>query len=190
MAYATIAQLRTLDGLSDSSVYPDATLTEAIDYATALIDGYCGTSFEAKSFDVTVDGSGCARLRLPLLYPRTLTEVRIDGTVVTTTGWMLRPEGIVVRPDRTFPRGDLNVRVVGTAGVTTAASPEVAWAARTLAAQYARDLHSRIPDRALALASDFGTVNLAQAGGPYRPTSLPDVNAVLNRHRHRGPLCF
>jgi len=40
------------------------------------------------------------------------------------------------------------------------------------------------PERALAVQSEFGQIQLAQAGGrPDRPTAYPDVNAVLNRFR-------
>jgi hypothetical protein len=49
---------------------------------------------------------------------------------------------------------------------------------------------SRIPDRALQLQSEFGSIQLAQAGGNWRPTSLPEVNARLNSYRARLPFIF
>ncbi|MFF4408120.1 hypothetical protein [Streptomyces sp. NPDC001404] len=70
-------------------------------------------------------------------------------------------------------------------------APEtIRWCVRTLARQWCLDLVSRIPDRALQLQSEFGSVQLAQAGGPWRPTSLPEVNAQLNRYRVRVPFTF
>lgn len=186
MAYATVAQLRALDGLSDATAYPDATLEEGIAWAEHLIDTYTGTSFEAKAFTVTVDAPNSYSLTIPVLFPRTLTACAVDGVAVSPAGWVLYPEGVILRPDGT-PFLGYQVTLSGTAGYSTTVPPDVAWAARTLARQYAIDLHSRIPDRALSVQSDFGNIPLAQAGGPGRPTSLPDINAVLNRNRHRPP---
>ncbi|MGO1050739.1 hypothetical protein [Crossiella sp. CA198] len=72
---------------------------------------------------------------------------------------------------------------------TAAEPPPVAirWAVRTIARQWLVDLHSRVPDRMLSLTTEFGTTSLAQAGGAWRPTSLPEVNAVLGRYRDRPP---
>lgn len=70
-------------------------------------------------------------------------------------------------------------------------TPEtIRWAVRTIARQYVLDTVSRIPDRALQLQSEFGSIQLAQAGGSFRPTSLPEVNAKLNLYRARLPFIF
>jgi hypothetical protein len=194
VAYTTVAVMRTLDGLSNATVYPDAILQEGIDFATALIDQYCGTSFEYKAFSLTLDGTDSESLRLygpegPLMFPRTISSCTIDGVAQTTSDWVMYDHGVVVRDTGTFSyeHPGRNVVIAGTAGYSSAAPAEIAWACRTLARQYVLDLHSRIPDRALQVQSDLGNITIAQAGGPGRPTSLPDVNAVLNRYRHRAP---
>ncbi|QAX94994.1 hypothetical protein SEA_SEBASTISAURUS_6 [Streptomyces phage Sebastisaurus] len=70
-------------------------------------------------------------------------------------------------------------------------TPEtIRWCVRTIARQYVLDHVSRIPDRALQLQSEFGSIQLAQAGGSFRPTSLPEVNAKLNLYRARLPFIF
>ncbi|QBZ73320.1 head-to-tail adaptor [Streptomyces phage RemusLoopin] len=70
-------------------------------------------------------------------------------------------------------------------------TPEIIrWCVRTIARQYVLDTVSRIPDRALQLQSEFGSIQLAQAGGSFRPTSLPEVNAKLNLYRARLPFIF
>jgi len=63
----------------------------------------------------------------------------------------------------------------------------IRWAVRTIARQWLVDHHARMPERALSLVSEFGQTNLAQAGGNWKTTSLPEVNAVLNRYRERPP---
>lgn len=70
-------------------------------------------------------------------------------------------------------------------------TPEVIrWCVRTIARQYVLDHVSRIPDRALQAQTEFGSIQLAQAGGSWRPTSLPEVNAKLNLFRARLPFIF
>ncbi|MFB7675593.1 hypothetical protein ACFC26_29715 [Kitasatospora purpeofusca] len=120
MSYATVAEVRALDGLEDVSLFPDETLSDALAYAVEIVESYTGRRWEG-----------------------------------------------------------------------TDAPPEtIRWCVRTLARQYCLDLVSRIPDRALQLQNEFGSVQLAQAGGTWRPTSLPEVNAHLNRYRVRLPFFF
>ena len=64
MAYTDLATVRAMEGMSDSSNYPDAAITEGIAWATTLIDEYTGTSWEAKAFDLTISGSDTSRLTL------------------------------------------------------------------------------------------------------------------------------
>ncbi|MFI6861293.1 phage head-tail connector protein [Streptomyces sp. NPDC050421] len=118
MSYATIEELRSLDGLDDSSLFPDDVLSDAIAYAVETVETYCGQTWGA-----------------------------VDKPVPAT----------------------------------------IEWAVKALSRQYCLDLVSRIPDRALQLQTEFGSVNLSQAGGTWRPTSLPEVNAQLNRYRVRLP---
>lgn len=200
MAYTTLAEVRALEGLESSELYPDADLNAAIEWAEEVIDNYCGTSFTHKEFEVTLTGNGADTIRLvrddgsTVLFPRTLTSVTDpDDATEDSTGWALYPEGIVARSSGAFRyvRPGRNITIAGTAGVTSSAPPEIAWAARTIARHYALYLYSRVPDNALQLQNDFGTVTFAQPGGtPDRPTSQPEVNAVLNRHRHRAPVAF
>ncbi|MBC9714500.1 hypothetical protein H9Y04_18235 [Streptomyces sp. TRM66268-LWL] len=120
MSYATVDELRALDGLDDTATFPDALLSEAIDYAVETVESYCGRTWE----------------------------------------------GVDAPPET------------------------IRWCVRKIARQYVLDLVSRVPDRALQLQTEFGSIQLAQAGGNWRPTSLPEVNAQLNRYRVRLPFFF
>ncbi|MFE9256502.1 hypothetical protein [Streptomyces sp. NPDC006879] len=120
MSYATVEEVRALDGMEDVSLFSNETLTDAISYAIETVETYCGRKWEG-----------------------------------------------------------------------TDAPPEtIRWCVRTLARQYCLDLVSRVPDRALQLQGEYGSIQLAQAGGTWRPTSLPEVNAHLNRYRVRLPFIF
>lgn len=121
MAYATIEELRALDGLDDASLFSDELLSDAIDFAVETVETYCGQKWDTAE----------------------------------------NPTPETIR-----------------------------WCVRTLGRQYVLDHVSRIPDRALQLQSEFGSIQLAQAGGNWRPTSLPEVNAKLNLYRARLPFIF
>lgn len=188
MAYAVVADVRALDGLSDAAVYPDATLQAGIDFATDLIDSYCGTSFEAKTFSVTLDGNNRFSIFTGVLFIRSLTSVTIDGVAQTLSDLVYANDGTVRHKNGafTYQWWGQNVVIAGTAGVTATPSERIKWAARTIARDYALNLHSRIPSRALGVTNELGQFEVqAQAGGPGRPTALPAVNAVLNANKHK-----
>ncbi|MFF7361083.1 hypothetical protein [Streptomyces sp. NPDC008125] len=121
MAYATLDEIRSLDGLDDAGLFPDELLSEAVDFAVETVEVYCGRKWDS---------------------------------------------------------------------VESPTPETIRWCVRTLARQYVLDHVSRIPDRALQLQSEFGSIQLAQAGGTWRPTSLPEVNARLNLYRVRLPFIF
>ncbi|MFD3904141.1 hypothetical protein HXS80_15845 [Streptomyces sp. CB04723] len=121
MAYATLDELRALDGLDDAQLFSDELLSDAIDFSVETVETYCGQKWDTAE----------------------------------------NPTPETIR-----------------------------WCVRTLSRQYVLDHVSRIPDRALQLQSEFGSIQLAQAGGNWRPTSLPEVNAKLNLYRARLPFIF
>jgi hypothetical protein len=191
MAYAAVGDIRALDGISTSK-YTDATVQSAIDWATKRIDDYCGTSFEYKTFTITLDGNNHTTLFTSVLFIRSITAVTIDGVAVsspgtkfsgTATGAIHRIDGDFY-PASMYGQGE-NVVITGTAGVTSAAPEDIKWACRTMARQWLLDLHSRTPDRSIQMANEFGQFVMAQSGGQGRPTSLPDVNTVLNQNKHK-----
>ena len=195
MAYTTLAVVRAMDGMSDDAVFLDATIEDAILSATLLIDDYTGTSFEAKTFSFTVDGSGTSRLNLEnpynqrrVLFPRTITSSTVDSVAQTVTDWAMFPEGFVLRDEGsfTYTYPGNNVLIAGTAGVTTVVPTDIALVARTLARQYTLDTLSRVDDRAVMMTNELGTIRLSQPGERY-PTGMPQLDAILNRHRHLGP---
>lgn len=190
MAYTTLAEVRAMASMDDSSV-TDAEINDGIAFAEELIDNYTGTSWEHRAFTVTVKANGKGSVALKddqgrlIMFPQTITSVTEDGVAVDYSGWELYPEGLIVRDTGAF----LNDTVIsGTAGITAIPPVDIRWAARTIARQYVVDLDSRIPDRALNIQTEFGHINLAQPGNhPDRPTSLPEVNARLSSRRQRPP---
>lgn len=190
MAYATVAELRALPKVTNPP-FTDAEVTDAIEWATLRIDGYCGTSFEHKAFSKTLKGNNRMSLHLGILFLRTTTAVTIDGIAVAnpSTAFVGTDVGELLRIDGGYfaasPYGTANVVVSGTAGITAAATTDIRWACRTWARQWLIDLETRTPDRAIQMANEWGTTVLAQSGGPGRPSSMPDLNTVLNANKHK-----
>ena len=204
MAYVTVAELRAMNGLGDPNVFPDADLEEAAALAKVIIDEYCGTSFgdvtspAYDSFSVVLDGNGSRRIRLvdfagnPVLFPRSITSVSVDGEARTGVTFVLQPSGTVQLSDGVFDAdsdGGQNVVIAGTAGFADSTPLDIQVAARAIARHYALDLVGRLSDRALSATGADGSFEVkAQAGGAARPTSMPEVNAILNRNRHVWPV--
>ena len=205
MAYVTRAELRALNGLGDSSVHSDADLDNAISFAKTVIDRHTGTSFgdvttpAYDAFTVTLDGTGTRRIVLrdlqgdPIMFPRTISSVTIDGVADSGITYTLHPTGWIQRSDGAFSAdadgAGRNVVISGTAGAYDTPPEDISWAARAIARYWVLQLQSRVPDRAINLTTPEGAFEVrAQAGGVGRPTAMPDVNAVLNRHRHTFPL--
>ncbi len=199
MAYTTEDEVRAhseADAVGDAQQVTSAKVAEAIAWAEALIDDYCGTSFEAKAFAVTLDGNGCSWIQLVsedgrlLSHPRSLTSVTIDGEAVAdTSAWVLRPDGTIVRPSGTFPTatGGQNVVIAGTAGLTTAAPTLINRAAQQLARQYCLEDFQQQDPRALTITDELGGQTMLATPGRHGPTSIPAVNDILKRYRRRPP---
>jgi hypothetical protein len=191
VAYATLAELRALPDMADTTTYSDALLTQGLAYAVELVEGYCGAKFAPGPFSgaATNWGPYAASLRvLDVVGVQSITAATDHkGAAIDVTSWTVDYDRQLVWSP--VPVYDTDIRVSGTACATPSGVPQqINWAIRTIATQYAKDLWSRIPDRALSIANDFGMTPLAQAGGNSRPTNLPDVNAVLVRYRLGSPI--
>lgn len=196
--YTDLATVRSMEGMADSVVFTDEIINNAMNEADLLIDDYTGTSWTAKAWSMTVSGSASRRLTLEdpfngqrrVLFPRSITAVTVDGTsqLAASSSWALFPEGFVLKDSGIFEytAPGMNVVIAGTAGASTAAPVDIQLVARTLARQYALDTVSRVDDRAVMMTTEVGTIRLSQPGKRW-PTGMPQLDAILNRRRHRGP---
>lgn len=201
MAYATTADVRAVskeDAVGDENQVPDSDITAGISYAETVIDQYCGTSFEFRTFSVTIDGNGASSIRLvsdegrTVMYPQTLTSATIDGTAVDAgelATWKLHRHGVIARVEGLFPAavGGRNVVVVGTAGMTSAPPVDIAQAASLIARQFALDAFNRANRRALTITDELGGQALLAQPGKHGPTGIPEVNQILKNRRRRRP---
>ena len=193
--YATPIEIRNMDSISgEASTFPTADLVEATTWAEAVIDDYCGTSFVYRYQRDVLNGTGSDRIKLSRMFPRKIIAASIDGVALTAdeiSRIALHDSGEIVREDDIweFTTPGKKVIIEYEAGVDKTPPPDIAWATRTLARYHLIEQVSRIPERALSISSEFGNIALSQPS-MSKPTPLPDVNVILNRHRHRAPVAY
>ena len=193
--YTTPAEVRAMDSISgESGTFSAADVVESIAYATAIIDDYTGTSWVQRYQRDVLNGTDAATIKVSEMFPTKVLSASIGGTALSSAKInevALFDDGNLTRKSDVwnYTHPGNKVIIEYEAGATTAAPPDVAWCARTIARYHLLEQVSRIPDRAISVQSEFGQIQLAQPG-MNRPTPLPDVNTVLNRHRHRAPTMF
>lgn len=189
--YADLAEIRTLDALSNTTKYPAAKLEAARAQAEDRFEEVTGVAWVPRHDRQTVSGDATTQLLLRWPRPRSLIAITIDGTVQgDLTKFRLYSTGIVERTaGSTWPReaagGGGNVIVEYTHGYDRP-SEDLRQAFLTYVRYLLLDTTSRIPDRASVMSTDLGSFQLVTAGFK-RPTGLPDVDAVLNDHDQRIP---
>lgn len=180
--YAELAEIRTLDALSNTSKYPTATLERARWQAEAKFEDATGVAWVPRHDLMTAFGDATTQLLLRWPRPRSLIAVTIDGTVISDlTTFSIYNTGIVERENKvTFPRGTVqsgNVTIEYTHGYDRPPE-ELRWAFLQYVRYLILDTTSRIPDRASSYSTEFGTFQLVTAGF-QRPTGLPEIDEVL-----------
>lgn len=186
--YVSLADVRALDGLSDTSKYPLARLAEVRSWFADKVEGTCGLSFVPRFGRVVLDGDDSTWLLLPHLHVRSLQSVHIDGVAVTPlTDWHPYDSGKIARDDGgTFPAGVGNVIVQYEHGLDV--PPESLREAALVAIRYKLlGDNSGIPDWATSLSTEGGTISGPRAG-PGRPFGIPEVDAVVAELTERGSL--
>ena len=193
--YATPIEIRNMDSISgESTTFPTADLVQATTWAEAVIDDYCGTSFVYRYERDVLDGTATDTIKLSRMFPRKIISASIDGVALTSdeiNNIALHDSGVIVREDDIweFTTPGKKVIIEYEAGYDKTPPPDIAWATRTLARYHLIEQVSRIPERALSISSEFGNIALSQPS-MSKPTPLPDVNVILNRHRHRAPVAY
>ena len=193
--YTTPIELRSMDSIDgETSAFPTADLVSAITWSTAVIDEYCGTSFVYRYERDVLDGTGNQTLKLSRMFPRKILAASIDGTELTAdeiSKIALHESGVIRREDDVWSYNPPGRKVIVEYeyGISKTVPADLSWAAKTLARYHLIEQVSRIPDRALSISSEFGNIALSQPS-MSKPTPLPDVNVILNRHRHRAPVAY
>lgn len=184
--YASLPEIRDLQGLDDTDKFPLDALREARREAEALFESYTGRAFVPRYRRELHQGTGSTSLLLQNTDVRALLSITVDGASVATSAVEADESGNLVRIDgSTWPAPPstdfLNVAVTYEYGFKYV-PPEI----KRAFLQYVRykllDLRNKDFDRMLSMSVDGQFYQMAQPG-PNRATGLPDVDSVLNIYR-------
>lgn len=200
MAYFTESELRDLPQMSDTTKYTTARVTAARLWIESVIERKVGTSFEARSFTETVDGddANCrGGILLSRPYVLTVTAVTSNG-VAFTVGQLaeiaIDPSGILIRRTAgSYGSGDAwdsgirNIAVTYTAGYSATPPADIKEAALTAARDWLMRRYQQqgVSDRTVSLTTEMGNITYASANDLFRPTGIPDVDAVIMGYANR-----
>jgi hypothetical protein len=190
--YTSPYQVRQMDSIEgETSTFPLTDIIQATEWAETVVEDYIGTSFVYRYQRDVLDGTNDQAIRLTKMFPRKILSASIDGTALTSAEInkiALYESGIIAREDSVW-----NYTVPGKKviieyeyGETKQPPQDIVWVIKTLTRFHLLEAYSRIPERATSIQNEFGTVILSQPS-MGRPTPLPELNVVINRHRHRPP---
>lgn len=179
--YFTLAELRALPDMANTTKYPEAAVEDAAAYIVSIIEREVGTSFITRIItDEPHDGCG-DYVVLGDNYPRALLSVTEAG--VTVTGASLDARGGVLRRTTSGGRwltGDANILVTYEAGYTSAPPADIKRAAlkATRLELLASADTSSANARRTSFSGEMGVESWVIAGED-RPTGYPEVDAVI-----------
>jgi hypothetical protein len=184
--YAELAEIRALDSLK----YPTTLLEVARAQAEDRFEQATGVAWVRRHARDTLSGNGAARMVLPRRPPRSLIAATIGGVAAgDLTLFRLYDEGVIERAGGvTWPKessgGGGNIVVEYVHGYD-APPADLKQAFMTFVRYLLLETRSRIPDRATAMTTEWGTFQLASATS--RATLIPEVDAVLAAYDRRIP---
>lgn len=189
--YFTLAELRALPGLSDTSVYPDARLEAAAAYVVEVIERVVGTCFIARSVTETHDGG---RMGIPLRsnYIQSITSATESGAAVTDTLVNKDGAGVVykipagaVYPIPWLP-GFANVSITYVRGYSSVVPADLKEAALYASRQrlITTSPNAGQTTRRTRLTTPEGTFDFAMPGRDA-PFGMPEVDEVVVGYRDR-----
>lgn len=192
MPYFTEAELRALPQMADTTKYTSAAVTSATAWIESIIERKVGTSFVVRSTVETHDGytvnNRAARLTLRKPYVQAITAITSNGVAFTAPqlAQVTLRDGIVELrssffADLLWDFGIRNIVVTYDAGYSTTPPADIKEAALTAARDFLlrRYAQQGTSDRTVSLSTEMGNVTYATANDLYRPTGIPDVDAVI-----------
>lgn len=186
--YFTLAELRALPDLSNTSTYTDAELDAAAAHIVAIIEREVGTSFIARTVSAELHNGGDNRIVPRRNYVRSITSATEGGVTVTDTLTILN--GVLLRLSGgslvTWATGYANVSITYVYGYTATVPADIKEIALRASRLYllATGDNSAANARRTSLSGDMGVETWAIAGKD-RPTGYPEIDAVILGYKSR-----
>lgn len=180
----TVARLRRRHPLENSGKYPGWALELGRDLATYALEDACGVGFarrrhEHTAFDTHVMGA----LALPHARDIAVVSAEVNDVPLDADGLALIRAGRGGYVTRDYGGFGNRATLTYEHGYANA-PPRVAGAVERLAAEWLQEeIDDGIPDRAISVSSDAGTMQLVTAGTFGNLFDIPEVNAVVQAYR-------
>ncbi len=192
MALFTVAEARAFKylgtaPLASAATYPDADINAAAIRIKERFEEICNTAFEPIA--VTVSRHGTAGERLVLSHPdvTAVSAVSVDGVAyagLDLTNVVVLPGGILYNQKGWVSSGYNGISLTYTRGWSGV--PGAIKRAALIVAVFEL-VPTSIPLRATTISNDAGTFGLSYAGGYGHWYGVPDVDAVLQQYKFKGP---
>jgi hypothetical protein len=155
-------------------------LTEARRWAEEILEQACNVAFRPRYARETFDGDGSTDLLVP--DPGLIEVLTAEIAGVAVTDFVVDPSGLIYR-EAGWRCGRRNIELTYLHGFST--PPEdVRRAAVRLARHYLVPDPTDYDERSSSLSTEFGTYVFTTPGVRGAETSLPEVNAVIQRYRY------
>ena len=190
--YVTLAQVRTLPNLADSSRFTDAEIAEAMDWFETTFEDYVGMAFVPRTATERLSGR-CSTLMLRHWPVRSVTAVRSYTTASAYTSFtadeladlLIDPTGSVRRYGLGAWPVDVEVEYVHGQESPPADVRKAALVA--IQEKLMEDNSGRPTDRTYGTATD-GVFIRSILPGPDKPFGLASVDEVAGRYRAKYKL--
>lgn len=176
---ASVADLRAIKPLDDTTKYPTANLLAARDAVAAVLEDVSGVAFSPRyEREYKIDGDGSTEILLKRPRPLSVQSATLDGTSVTVGDLLLYDDGRVYYANG-WSTGRQNVTVKYTYGYPTPPGNCAQVVARLVKWLL---VDSPISDRAISIINEGGQQNLVTAGVRGAIFDLPLANAFVQNY--------
>jgi hypothetical protein len=187
-----LADLRRLEPLDDTDIYPARLLAEYRDLASYAIEDACAVAFTPRYGEYLFDGDNSRSVNLQVAGVREILSATLDGEAIDVAELDLRGGMIRRRAGSYWTREKPGV-IRYSHAISDVAPLRVARATKLLAremlfADAGEGDGSAVPDRATSLSSEAGTFSLVTAGIGDALFEIPEVNAVVQEYSAQGPV--
>lgn len=189
--YFTLAELRALPQMADTTVYTDARCEAAAAYVVGVIERECETSFVARTVTGEVHDGGRYELFLRKPWALSVTSATENGVTVTDTlrlkdQRVLRYSSAASFAPKAWVAGFDNITVTYQAGYSSTPPGDLKEAALRATRAYLLESNSNgiLDDRRSSLNTETGTINYTIAGTDS-PFGYPVIDAVIVGWRNK-----
>lgn len=188
--YFTLAELRALPQMSDTTTYTEARCLSTAAWVTSMIEVEVGASFVARTVTETHDGGVC---EIVLFEPHVLSVTSATENGVAVTDVLREEDGVLRRfsgatsyyPVR-WSGGTRNVSVTYQAGYSATPPGDI----KDVSLQATRERllqtnsNASTSSRQKTINTEMGSSDLAAAGADA-PSGFPDMDAAIARWKRK-----